>query len=42
MSYVDIITGRRYPCDVPRWQSDDGNGVDLELCPGITRDRIEP
>ncbi|MCA3071349.1 MAG: threonine synthase [Rhodocyclaceae bacterium] len=27
---------------MPRWQSDDGNGVDLETCPGITRDRIDP
>ncbi|MFN9129164.1 MAG: threonine synthase [bacterium] len=42
MNYVDIVTGKRYPSDMPRWQSDDGNGVDLETCPGITRDRIDP
>ena len=42
MNYIDIVTGRRYPSEVPRWQSDDGNGVDLEPCPGITRDRIDP
>jgi threonine synthase len=42
MNYVDIVTGRRYPIDVPRWQSDEGNGVDLEPSPGITRDRIDP
>ncbi|MBC7778997.1 MAG: threonine synthase [Proteobacteria bacterium] len=42
MPYVDIVNGRTYPADVPRWQSDDGNGVDLAPGPGMTRDRIDP
>jgi len=42
MNYVDIVTGRQYPISVPRWQSDEGNALDLEPAPGITRDRIDP
>jgi len=40
MRYVDSVTGATFPADIPRWQSDDGNGVDLEPGPGITREQI--
>jgi len=42
MNYVDVVTGRRYPTEVPRWRSDEGHAVDLEPAPGITRERIDP
>ncbi len=41
MNYVDVINGRTYPVSVPRWRSDDGNGVDLEPVAGLRRGQID-
>ncbi|GLW47225.1 threonine synthase [Streptomyces sp. NBRC 14336] len=34
-------SGRRYPCDEPRWRGDDGSPLMTEPLPGITRDAID-
>lgn len=40
-TYVDPVTSRTYPLDVPRWRSDDGGPLMITPLPGIARGDID-
>lgn len=40
-TYIDPLTGRTYPLDVPRWCSDEQNPLLITPQSGISRDEIE-
>jgi threonine synthase len=40
-SYIDPVTGKLYPLDVPRWCSDEGKPLMMTELKGISRDDID-
>ncbi len=41
VAYIDPLTRKTYPLDVPAWRSPDGNPLMLTELPGITRHQID-